>query len=81
VDLVDDEVVASVHRLAEQVIHEAHAQAGQRQQPNHPRVGLAPGRGMIEGDEEEGGGAAGQDGNNAGDEKPLAHVGQQLKLF
>jgi hypothetical protein len=36
---------------------------------------------MIEGDEEEGGGAAGQDGNNAGDEKPLAHVGQQLKLF
>lgn len=79
VDLIEDEVEATIDRLAHLAVEHAHRQAGEWQQPYHPTVGITPGGGMVECKKKKGGGGAGKCGHHTGQGEPHPHAGQQCE--
>ncbi|KAG0736833.1 hypothetical protein G6F24_018190 [Rhizopus arrhizus] len=77
-NLVDDQVIARLYGPTHPQIAPTDDETSNRQQPDQPRVCIASVGGPIKCMKEESGGAAGQAGDDEGDDQPFAYVGQEV---
>ena len=80
VDLVDQEIVPALDRLASAVIKRTDREAGDGQQPEQPRVRRARVRRPIERDDEQRRRQSAEHANQGGEQQPAAKDGQQAQL-
>ncbi|UWI58931.1 hypothetical protein NO430_10430 [Xanthomonas oryzae pv. oryzae] len=80
-DFVDDQVIACIHLLTQQQIHQPDRKTGQRQQPNRARMCQAPIGGPIQCPQEKCRSGAGQRRDNAGNHQPLGEMSEKVEVL
>lgn len=81
VNLVDQQVVARVYRLADQVVNQPHRKACKGKQPDGPAVAFAPLGRVIEGEQKQRGCRSRQKRHGTGKHQPFPDIGKQIELF
>ena len=79
VDLLDDEVIARVHRLAKVEVEQAADQAGDWQQGDEPGVGLAGGGRPVEQHDEQRRGRPGEEADHDAQDEPAKRVAKFIE--